>query len=103
VEAAEQWERALAFVFPERSALEKRLAELRVRIAKEQRRRSKSSALPSAAPAAKPDDDEDESDAPPVPPAMSVPRGRAHPGPVGWGYAGPDGRGSAPSACSGAL
>jgi Flp pilus assembly protein TadD len=35
-EAAEQWDRALAFVFPERTALEKRLGDLRVRIAREQ-------------------------------------------------------------------
>jgi tetratricopeptide (TPR) repeat protein len=34
-EAAEQWERALAFASPDRKALEKRLAELRVRLAKE--------------------------------------------------------------------
>ena len=35
-EAADQWERALAFVFPDRAVLEKRLGELRLRIAKEQ-------------------------------------------------------------------
>lgn len=34
-EAAEQWERALAFAFPERKLLEKRLGELRLRLAKE--------------------------------------------------------------------
>ncbi len=34
-EAAEQWERALAFAAPDRKLLEKRLAELRVRLAKE--------------------------------------------------------------------
>ena len=33
-EAVEQWERALAFVFPDRPALDKRLAELRADIAK---------------------------------------------------------------------
>ncbi|WP_306591680.1 tetratricopeptide repeat protein [Geothrix sp. 21YS21S-4] len=35
-EGAEQWERALAFVFPERADLEKRLGQLRIRMAKEQ-------------------------------------------------------------------
>ena len=35
-EAAEQWERALAFVFPDRQDLEKRLGDLRLRIAKDQ-------------------------------------------------------------------
>lgn len=34
-EAAEQWERALAFSFPDRKALEKRLAALRAQLAKE--------------------------------------------------------------------
>ncbi len=60
VEAAEQWDRALAFVFPERSLLEKRLGELRVRIAKEQAAKAESSAAPMAAPAAGPDDEEDD-------------------------------------------
>ncbi len=36
LEAAEQWDRALAYVFPEHAALEKDLDELRLRIAKEQ-------------------------------------------------------------------
>jgi tetratricopeptide (TPR) repeat protein len=58
VEAAEQWDRALAFVFPERSALEKRLGELRVRIAKEQAGKVESSGVPTATPAADPDDEE---------------------------------------------
>ncbi len=35
-EAADQWERALAFVFQDRAALEKRLGDLRLRIAKQQ-------------------------------------------------------------------
>lgn len=35
-EAADQWERALAFVFPEHAALEKRLDDLRFRIARKQ-------------------------------------------------------------------
>jgi tetratricopeptide (TPR) repeat protein len=35
-EAADQWERALAFVFPDRPDLEKRLGDLRLRIAKDQ-------------------------------------------------------------------
>ena len=59
VEAAEQWDRALAFVFPERSALEKRLGELRVRIAKEQATKVESPAAPPAG-SAHPDDEEDD-------------------------------------------
>ncbi|HJV89097.1 MAG TPA: tetratricopeptide repeat protein [Holophagaceae bacterium] len=35
-EAAEQWERALAYPFPDRATLEKRLAELKVRLAKQE-------------------------------------------------------------------
>lgn len=35
-EAADQWERALAFVFPDHADLEKRLGDLRLRIAKDQ-------------------------------------------------------------------
>ncbi len=35
-EAAEQWERALAYPFPDRPALEKRLAELKVKLAKQE-------------------------------------------------------------------
>ena len=59
VEAAEQWDRALAFIFPDRTALEKRLGELRVRIAKEQAVKADSPAAPPAA-SAPPDDEEDE-------------------------------------------
>jgi tetratricopeptide (TPR) repeat protein len=60
VEAAEQWERALAFVFPERSGLEKRLGELRIRIAREQAAKAESSAAPETAPAASSDDEEED-------------------------------------------
>ena len=58
-EAAEQWERALAFVFPERVALAKRLSELRARIARAQVAPTEAA---EAAPAKTvvPDDDEDE-------------------------------------------
>jgi len=59
-EAAEQWDRALAFVFPERSALEKRLGDLRIRIAKEQAGKLEAAPPAPAAPAPKPDDDEDD-------------------------------------------
>ena len=61
-EAAEQWDRALAFVFPDRTALEKRLGDLRVRIAKEQAAKLETTvANPSAAtPKPDPDDEEDE-------------------------------------------
>ncbi len=52
-EAADQWERALAFVFPERPALEKRLGDLRFRIAREQARKA-------AEPAPAPGDDDEE-------------------------------------------
>lgn len=55
-EAAEQWERALAFVFPERAALEKRLAQLRVRIAKEAAAKAEATPDPTSPIA----DDEDE-------------------------------------------
>ena len=51
-EAAGQWERALAFVFPDRAALAKRLDDLRLRIAKEQ-------AEKVAEPAPATDDDEE--------------------------------------------
>lgn len=54
-EAAEQWERALAFVFPDRPGLEKRLGELRIRLAKEQ---AKKAAPPAPAPT--PDDDDED-------------------------------------------
>jgi tetratricopeptide (TPR) repeat protein len=57
-EAAEQWERALAFVFPDRPALEKRLGELRVRLAREQARKVGETQAP--APDAAPDDDDEE-------------------------------------------
>ncbi|MCE1203201.1 MAG: tetratricopeptide repeat protein [Holophagaceae bacterium] len=59
-EAAEQWDRALAFVFPERAALEKRLGDLRIRIAKEQAAKVEAAPAAPAAPAPKPDDDEDD-------------------------------------------
>jgi tetratricopeptide (TPR) repeat protein len=54
-EAAEQWERALAFVFPERAELERRLADLRIRMAKEQARKDE---IPP--PASTPDDDDED-------------------------------------------
>ena len=57
-EAAEQWERALAFVFPDRLALEKRLGELRVRLARERAQKVEDAQTP--APDATPDDDEDQ-------------------------------------------
>lgn len=47
-EAASQWERALAFVFPERAALEKRLSDLRLRIAKKEARAVADPADPSS-------------------------------------------------------
>ncbi len=69
-EAAEQWERALAFIFPERAELEKRLGDLRVRIAKEQAQKldgvTAKSPNPNADPFADPkaaipaEDDEDD-------------------------------------------
>ena len=59
-EAAEQWERALAFVFPERAGLEKRLGELRVRIAKEAAAKREAAASETAPKAAVPDEDEEE-------------------------------------------
>lgn len=49
-EAAEQWERALAFVFPERTALEKRLGELRIRMAKEQALKVEEAPAPDSPP-----------------------------------------------------
>lgn len=55
-EAAEQWERALAFVFPDRPALEKRLGELRIRLAKEQAGKVED----PQAPVPEPDDDDGE-------------------------------------------
>ncbi|HJV49555.1 MAG TPA: tetratricopeptide repeat protein [Geothrix sp.] len=58
-EAAEQWDRALAFVFPDRTALEKRLGDLRVRIAKEQAVKAEAAPAPAVVPG-KPDDDEDD-------------------------------------------
>ena len=58
-EAAEQWDRALAFVFPDRAVLEKRLGDLRIRIAKEQAAKLDTAPLP-VAPPAKLDDDEDD-------------------------------------------
>ena len=59
-EAAEQWDRALAFVFPDRTALEKRLGDLRVRIAKEQAAKLDTPSSQPVVPAAKADDDEDD-------------------------------------------
>ena len=56
-EAAEQWERALAFVFPERVALEKRLGELRIRMAKEQARKLEEMPASALGPEPVPDDD----------------------------------------------
>jgi tetratricopeptide (TPR) repeat protein len=56
-EAAEQWERALAFVFPDRPALEKRLGDLRIRLAREQAQKAEDPQAP--APTLVPDDDED--------------------------------------------
>jgi tetratricopeptide (TPR) repeat protein len=53
-EAAEQWERALAFVFADRADLEKRLGDLRLRIAKEQAQK-----VAEPVPTAAPDDDEE--------------------------------------------
>jgi tetratricopeptide (TPR) repeat protein len=61
-EAAEQWERALAFIFPERAKLEKRLGDLRVRLAKEQALKldgGPAKAL-TATPALPSEDDEDD-------------------------------------------
>jgi Flp pilus assembly protein TadD len=57
-EAAEQWERAMAFVFPERPVLEKRLGELRIRIAKDQAAKAEAPATQAVVPTTKPDDDE---------------------------------------------
>jgi predicted Zn-dependent protease len=59
-EAAEQWDRALAFVFPDRALLEKRLGELRIRIAKEQAAKLEPRAPLAATPAAGTDDEEDD-------------------------------------------
>lgn len=58
IEATEQWDRALAFVFADHAALEKRLGDLRLRIAKEEaakRDAIAATAVPTAA-----DDDEDD-------------------------------------------
>lgn len=59
-EAAEQWERALAFVFPDRQALEKRLGELRIRLAKEQAQKAEGDRKAPANPAEPTPDDEPE-------------------------------------------
>ncbi len=59
VEAAEQWDRALAFVFSDRPALERRLGDLRVRIAKEQAARAHPASGQAVTPAASPDDEEE--------------------------------------------
>jgi tetratricopeptide (TPR) repeat protein len=60
VEATEQWDRALAFVFPDHAALEKRLGELRIRIAKEQAAKVEAPAPTTTPVPAAPDDDEDD-------------------------------------------
>jgi len=57
-EAAEQWERALAFVFPDRPALEKRLGELRIRLARERARKVMDPQAPTLD--ATPDDDDED-------------------------------------------
>ena len=59
VEAAEQWDRALAFVFSDRAALERRLGDLRVRIAKEQAAKAQVAPGAPASLAASPEDEED--------------------------------------------
>lgn len=46
-EAAEQWERALAYPFPERASLEKRLAELKLRLAKQEAEGKEPEATPA--------------------------------------------------------
>jgi tetratricopeptide (TPR) repeat protein len=58
-EAAEQWERALAYVFPEHASLEKQLGDLRIRMAKEQAEKLEAAA-PSAEPQLKPEEAEEE-------------------------------------------
>lgn len=58
-EAAEQWERALAFVFPDRPALEKRLGDLRIRLARDSAKKAEEAPAPAPAP------DEDEEEAQP--------------------------------------
>jgi Flp pilus assembly protein TadD len=60
VEATEQWDRALAFVFPDHAALEKRLGELRIRIAKEQAAKRDAPATTATPTPAAADDDEDD-------------------------------------------
>ncbi|HEX7552287.1 MAG TPA: tetratricopeptide repeat protein, partial [Geothrix sp.] len=60
VEATEQWDRALAFVFPDHAALEKRLGELRIRIAKEQAAKVEAPAPTTTPVPAALDDDEDD-------------------------------------------
>jgi tetratricopeptide (TPR) repeat protein len=55
-EAAEQWERALAYPFPDRPALEKRLAELKVKLAKQEAE----PAAPESHPAGEPQDANDD-------------------------------------------
>jgi Flp pilus assembly protein TadD len=60
VEASEQWDRALAFVFPDHAALEKRLGELRIRIAKEQAAKRDAPATTATPTPAAADDDEDD-------------------------------------------
>ena len=56
-EAAEQWDRALAYVFPERATLEKQLEDLRIRMAKEQAAKL-DGALPAPEAPASPEEDQ---------------------------------------------
>jgi Flp pilus assembly protein TadD len=60
VEATEQWDRALAFVFPDHAALEKRLGDLRIRIAKEQAAKLEAPVTTTPPVPATSDDDEDD-------------------------------------------
>ena len=57
-EALEQWERALAFVFPERKSLEEKIQKLRVELARRQSAEDKTSGP------APEDDDSQEEDTP---------------------------------------
>jgi tetratricopeptide (TPR) repeat protein len=59
LEAAEQWDRALAYVFAEHAALEKDLGDLRLRIAKEQAAKLDGT-TPAPEPTGKLDEDEEE-------------------------------------------
>jgi len=57
LEAAEHWDRALAFVFPDRRILEKRLGELRIRIAKEKAGKSEAKVAQPTLQSPPPDDE----------------------------------------------